>query len=275
MAMTVRYTTFDGEIVSENRGGVMRDYVPDPLGSTVALLDSTQTQTDTFSYWPSGENRTRTGTTATPFQFVGTAGYYRDSISKAYVRARHIDTAKARWISEDPIGFQFRDTNLYGYVSFNPLSWVDPSGLGSDAGIGKGQCPGADAVDYVRNLLHTHPNCLQDFLKLCNSQSLDKLLSQIKFVNRPHCDSKDPAIPCQVDNTGKPVPGKSCVASDICFSSTTCAQSTKQKANDLLFEIGNWCNCKYHKLTGGEEPTQKMCRDCGFPQEMCKGGGID
>ena len=56
MTMTVRYTTLDGEIVSENRRGVMRDYVPDPLGSTVALLDNTQTQTDTFSYWPYGEN---------------------------------------------------------------------------------------------------------------------------------------------------------------------------------------------------------------------------
>ena len=68
----VNYTNFDGEIVAEERNGVTRQYVPDPLGSTVALLDNTQAKTDTFSYWPYGEERTRTGTTPTPFQFVGT-----------------------------------------------------------------------------------------------------------------------------------------------------------------------------------------------------------
>ena len=52
---TVRYTNFNGRIVSENRNGVLRDYVADPLGSTVALLDGSQTRTDTFSYWPYGE----------------------------------------------------------------------------------------------------------------------------------------------------------------------------------------------------------------------------
>ena len=78
----------DGEIVSENRNGVIRDYVPDALGSTVALLDNTQTITDTFSYFPSGTVASRTGTTATPFQFVGTKGYHADSSGKTYVRAR-------------------------------------------------------------------------------------------------------------------------------------------------------------------------------------------
>ena len=36
MPMKVRYTVFDGKVVSENRNGTERDYVPDPLGSTVA-----------------------------------------------------------------------------------------------------------------------------------------------------------------------------------------------------------------------------------------------
>lgn len=48
----VNYTVVDGEVLSENRNGTKRDYVPDPLRSTVALLDSTQAQTDTFAYWP-------------------------------------------------------------------------------------------------------------------------------------------------------------------------------------------------------------------------------
>ena len=50
MAMKARYTALDGEIIAEKRGGVRRFYVPDAIGSTLALLDNTQAQTDTFSY---------------------------------------------------------------------------------------------------------------------------------------------------------------------------------------------------------------------------------
>src|SRR5258707_11893077 len=104
MAMRVVYTVVNGEVLSENRAGVKRDYVPDPLGDTVALLDNTQTQTDSITYWPYGEVRTRTGANATPFQFVGTLGYYRDSASRTYVRARTLRTDQGRWLTEDPIG---------------------------------------------------------------------------------------------------------------------------------------------------------------------------
>src|SRR5256885_15799384 len=94
---TVRYTVIDGEIIAEKRNGVRSLYVPDPLGSTVALLDNTQAQTDTFGYWPYGENNGRTGATATPFQFVGTQGYYRDSASLINVRGQMLDTVQGRW----------------------------------------------------------------------------------------------------------------------------------------------------------------------------------
>jgi len=52
MAMSVVYATINGQIVSENRGGVISYYAPGNLGSTVALLDATGTVTDTFTYWP-------------------------------------------------------------------------------------------------------------------------------------------------------------------------------------------------------------------------------
>lgn len=65
---TVRYTVIDGEVVAEKRNGVRKQYVPDPLGSTAAMLDSTQVQTDTFSYWPYGEVASRTGSTPMTFR---------------------------------------------------------------------------------------------------------------------------------------------------------------------------------------------------------------
>src|SRR5579872_4997763 len=128
MALKTRYTVVNGEVLSENRGGTIRDYVPDPLGSTVALLDNTQAQQSTFSYWPYGEVKTSSGPTSTPFQFVGTRGYFRDSASKEYVRARYLDTQKGRWLTQDPIGFDAGDYNLYRYVRNRPVTADDPTG---------------------------------------------------------------------------------------------------------------------------------------------------
>jgi len=118
----------DGEVIAEKRSGVRHQLVPDPLGSTIALLDNTQTQTDTFTYWPYGEEQSRTGTTATPLRFVGTLGYYRDSSTRTYVRARYLNTQQGRWTTQDPIGFDGGDANLYGYIGGRPTVSVDPSG---------------------------------------------------------------------------------------------------------------------------------------------------
>ncbi len=98
----VNYLTVDGEILSETRDGVERDYLPDPLGSTAALLDDTGAKTDEFTYWPYGETRTRTGTNPTPFTWVGTQGYYSDD-SGAYARARTVSKELGRWVQVDPL----------------------------------------------------------------------------------------------------------------------------------------------------------------------------
>jgi RHS repeat-associated protein len=123
---TVRYTVANGEIIAEKRNGVRRTYVPDPLGSTVALLDNNQQKTDTFSYWPYGEVKTRTGNTPTPFQYVGTLGYYRDSTGRTYVRARHYQQRYGRWMTVDPD--PILDENNFSYCGNNCLSMVDPTG---------------------------------------------------------------------------------------------------------------------------------------------------
>ena len=82
------------------RNSVRKDHVPDPLGSTVALLDNTLTVTDSWEYWPYGE--TRSGGSATAFTFVGTFGYYKDTGSRTYVRARNYRQNLGRWQTVDP-----------------------------------------------------------------------------------------------------------------------------------------------------------------------------
>ncbi|MBS1714937.1 MAG: hypothetical protein JST30_11440 [Armatimonadetes bacterium] len=124
MAMKARYTVADGEVVSEVRGGVRKDYVPDPLGSTVALLDNAQSVTDSWEYWPYGE--LRSGSSATPFQYVGTLGYYKDTSRRTYVRARHYRQSQARWQTIDPL---WPRAGYTGYDVGNPLNDIDPSGL--------------------------------------------------------------------------------------------------------------------------------------------------
>ncbi len=52
MAMSVVYSNAFGGIIAKNRGGVVSDYVQDPLGSTIGLMDSTGTLTDRWEYWP-------------------------------------------------------------------------------------------------------------------------------------------------------------------------------------------------------------------------------
>jgi len=138
---TTRYTVIDGEILSEDRDGVKRDYMPDPQGNTIALLDNTQTITDTFSYYPYGEVASRTGTTPTPFQYLGTLGYYSDNSSRSYVRARVLHKAHGRWMSEDPIFFDSGDLNLYRYAKSSPITLADPSGL---------RCKEADCHDRTK-----------------------------------------------------------------------------------------------------------------------------
>ena len=39
------------------------------------------------------------------------------------------DNNTGRWLSEDPMGFGAGDSNLYRYVSNEPLSRLDPSGF--------------------------------------------------------------------------------------------------------------------------------------------------
>lgn len=168
---TVTYMSIDGEILSENRDGVIRDYVPDPLGSTVAMLDATQTKTDEVTYWPYGEVRTRTGTNGTPFLFLGTLGYHTDNSGKSYVRARVLESKKARWLTEDPIGFGGGDTSLYRYADDNPLTVTDPRGTDPLGSAGPIFFPG-----LIRCLTmgegHTYdptPKCLFSGLYACGA----------------------------------------------------------------------------------------------------------
>ena len=62
-----------------------------------------------------------------------------------YYRARYYDASNGRFISEDPIGFNAGDANLYRYVGNSPTNYNDPSG---------------NAGNSVEPLTNVDPNCL-------------------------------------------------------------------------------------------------------------------
>ena len=119
-----------GNLISQRRGADSHFFHFDGLGSTDRLTDASQEITDNYCYLAYGQLRGSTGTTVNPFRWVGRLGYFEDiEMDQYYVRARHYSPLAARWLSQDPIGFQ-ETLNLYNYVGGHVTALVDPNGEG-------------------------------------------------------------------------------------------------------------------------------------------------
>jgi RHS repeat-associated protein len=97
----------------------------DALGSTVALASTGTIQTS-YGYDPYGAVQVSGTASDNGFQFTGREN---DNTSLLYYRNRYYNPTWSRFISEDPIGLNGGDINLYRYVSDNPLLYRDPLGL--------------------------------------------------------------------------------------------------------------------------------------------------
>ena len=102
------------EVFRRTQGAVSSDVLPDALGSSLALTDSTKALTTQYTYAPYGTT-TQTGSANENSQkFTGreddgtATGLY-------YYRARYYSPTYSRFVSEDPIGFAGGE-NLYAYV---------------------------------------------------------------------------------------------------------------------------------------------------------------
>ena len=113
------------EFFTRTDGVGVRAFLPDALGSTVALGDGTGTLQTQYTYEPFGVT-TQTGSASTSsYKYTGRED---DGSGLYFYRARYYQPQFQRFIAEDPIGFLGGDANLYGYVTENPLYYTDPAG---------------------------------------------------------------------------------------------------------------------------------------------------
>jgi len=110
--------------------GGTRSHLTDLLGSTVAELDASVTSQAEYTYEPFGQTAL-TGSSGNAFRYTGRED---DGTALYYYRARYYHPALQRFISEDPMGFEGDDTNLFAYVRNDPLALTDPAGLNAIAG---------------------------------------------------------------------------------------------------------------------------------------------
>ena len=94
----------------------MEDYV----GTGGGVLD--HVTYDSFGNITSQTNSTY----ADRFLFAGME--YDSTTGLYYDHARYYDSVTGRFVSQDPMGFEAGDTNLYRYVKNQPTNSVDPSG---------------------------------------------------------------------------------------------------------------------------------------------------
>ncbi len=107
-------------------------YVSDSRGSIRAVTDVTGTTPavyKTISYDEFGieEANSNPSLQTGPFGFAG--GQYDRHTKLTRFGVREYDAETGTWLSKDPILFSSGDTNVYGYVSNDPINFIDPSGL--------------------------------------------------------------------------------------------------------------------------------------------------
>jgi len=126
----LRYYVYgQGLLAMVTPSGASYSYHYDATGNTVAMTDGSQAVVNRYAYTPYGRIVGKAESVPQPFQYVGQSGVMAEPNGFYYMRARYYDPEVGRFVSEDPIGFEGGDVNLYAYVGGNPILLFDPSGL--------------------------------------------------------------------------------------------------------------------------------------------------
>ncbi len=103
---------------------VIADFIPDANNNMIGLLNSSQTISDSYTYEAYGTS-THTGSISQSQQFTGREN---DGTGLYFYRGRYYSPGTGRFISEDPKGWGGGQTDVYAYVSGDPIRKADPLG---------------------------------------------------------------------------------------------------------------------------------------------------
>jgi len=109
------------------KDGTTYRFITDPRGS-VRLVVNTDSGAiaQRINYSPFGKVVNDTNPGFQPFGFAG--GLYDPDTGLVRFGARDYDAETGRWTATDPIGFDGRDANLYGYTFNDPINLYDRDG---------------------------------------------------------------------------------------------------------------------------------------------------
>jgi RHS repeat-associated protein len=182
-------------LLYSRKGNEVRFHHFDYRGSAVILTDGAGVVTDTFRYGSYGELISRTGTSQTPFQFVGQHGVQTDPSGLIHMRARYYSTFAKRFINQDILLGESENAvsmNRFAYGNGDPVALIDPLGLAAE------NAPKIWAAEETKALLAAErgPLWWDDHLSLPwhrkprpkdtkLSRKLDKFIVDSATFNRP------------------------------------------------------------------------------------------
>jgi len=192
--------TIDQHLALVENSGQVEYGLTDAINSTVASVDTAGFGIAQFQYEPFGQ--TTVAGSNYPFQYTGRVPVLYDIY---HYRARYYDSIDGRFISEDPIGLDGGDENVYRYVFNSPLNFYDPLGLKA-----KPQKKGCDGIPgwfetpcrlracekhdrcYTANCCDSSSWQLGKGTKACNKCNRDVLF------DFSLCGDQEPGLICQI-----------------------------------------------------------------------------
>jgi RHS repeat-associated protein len=135
-SLTTRYMQGDG--IDQNFGALAYNgssftpnwYLSDIRGSVRNIINNSGGSLDTISYDASGKITSQSNS-ANLGRYAYSGREFDAETNLLYERARYYDPKTGRWMTQDPLGFDAGDSNLYRYVTNQPTNWSDPSGMGT------------------------------------------------------------------------------------------------------------------------------------------------
>jgi RHS repeat-associated protein len=145
--VTERYLHGDevDQVLAVEKSGQTQWFLTDHQGSIRQIVDETGAVINQIEYDSYGNIISQSNPNVT-FRFGYTGREWDGETGQYYYRARYLDPFVGQFISQDPIGFNAGDTNLYRYVGNSPTNFTDPTGLISDDPWGMPDPLGLDPV---------------------------------------------------------------------------------------------------------------------------------